>query len=54
MVNEEKSLKIFTENKLRSFEIELKKKEEEINTLEKELTAKQDYISSLENKVCSV
>lgn len=52
MFNEEKSLKIFAENKIRLLEIDLEKKDNELKSLESYCVAKDEEISGLKEQVC--
>ncbi|XP_065212343.1 citron Rho-interacting kinase-like isoform X2 [Planococcus citri] len=51
MVNEEKSLKIFAENKVRLLESDLQKKDKDIESLEEDINAKSEHIVNLEDQI---
>ncbi len=51
LINEEKSLKLFAENRVRLLEIDLRKKEDEMKLLEEEVNSKSEIIRSLEERV---
>lgn len=51
MANEEKSTKIFAENKLHLLETDIRKREENIKILEDDVNAKQERIHVLEEEV---